>query len=98
MDLHRFELVDVLEQGKKKVSLCVYLCFNRRFEPESSRTLDFDSVFVDFWLESENKSVISSFHLHRFKSFEFSFLLLLNLSSAIVFEFAASSGEFALEL
>jgi len=66
--------------SKKRVSLCVYLCFNRRFEPESSRTLGFWFCFVDFWLESENKSVISSFHLHRFKSFESSFSFLLNFS------------------
>jgi len=31
--------------SKEKVCLCIYLCFNRRFEPESSRTLEFLSFF-----------------------------------------------------
>ncbi len=60
--------------------------------------LDFDSVLLIFWFESENKSVISLLLLHRFKSFESSFSLLLNFSSAIALEFATTSGEFALEL
>jgi len=40
--------------------------------------LDFDSVLLIFGLESENKLVISLLLLHRFKSFESSFSLLLN--------------------
>jgi len=84
--------------SKKKVGLCVYLCFNWRFEPESSRTLEFWFCLLIFWLESENKSVISSSSSSPVQILWIFFPSSSQSSSAIALEFAASSGEFALEL
>ena len=83
--------------SKKEVGLRIHLCFIRRFELESSRTLESNSVLLIFGLNSENKSVISLL-LHRFKFFEFLSFFFSIPPSAIALEFAAFSGEFALEL
>ncbi len=45
------DLDSLMFLSKKGVSLRVYLCFNRRFEPESSRTLGFDSVLLILGLD-----------------------------------------------
>jgi len=84
--------------SKKEVGFRIHLCFIRRFELESSRTLESDSVLLIFGLNFENKSVISLLLLHRFKFFEFLSFFFSIPPFAIALEFAAFSGEFALEL
>ena len=92
------DLDSLMFLSKKEVSFSIHLCFIRRFELESSKILESDSVLLIFGLNSENKSVIPLLLLHRFKSFEFLSFFFSIFSLCDRVESVAFSDEFTLEL
>ena len=97
VDLYRF-WIRWCSWAKKRYAYVFYLRFNRRFELESSRTLEFDSVcWFLAWIPKINRWFLFFFFFTG--SNPLNFLPSSSHSSLCDrVEFAAFSGEFTLEL